>query len=276
MLTLLKICACLLFHRLVFCFQAFWYWLCVYSRLPACSGSPTCPQRSLWCERRRRTSSYSRHTGRCSLEGGDLWERNRSWSQFSQSCGRLIGGQRRVHTSDGSRRRRPGLASCCSSLICRPERWHTGTWWAITALKYMTTFTRAALCSPWQASEGSPSSWRTPGLLVWSGLWSFPASCHVRARTEKFTLEPVNVTDWVIYGLPVVEQVALNAFCLLLWPFVVFWRFLNQKGHLFVDLKRQICCLNFMSQLQTNWKYRLSNLNGTWTLTGRELRSPTW
>lgn len=57
--------------------------------------------------------------------------------------------------------------------------------------------------SPWQASEGSPSSWRTPGLLVWSGLWSSPASCHVRARTEMFTLEPANVTDWVIYGLPV-------------------------------------------------------------------------
>lgn len=72
-------------------FQIFWHWLWVYSRLPACSGSPTCPRWSLWCERRCRTSSCYQRTERCSLEGGDLWGRRRNQSKFSQGCGWFIG-----------------------------------------------------------------------------------------------------------------------------------------------------------------------------------------
>lgn len=48
-------------------------WLWVYSRLQACSGSPTCPRWSLWCERRCHTSSCFPHKGRCSPAAGSLW-----------------------------------------------------------------------------------------------------------------------------------------------------------------------------------------------------------
>lgn len=39
-----------------------------------CSGSPTCPQWSPWCEHHCHTSSCSQQKGGCSLEGYDLWE----------------------------------------------------------------------------------------------------------------------------------------------------------------------------------------------------------